>query len=364
MMMMAESAPASIPQRLCLVRPSALGDVCRTVPILVSLRRAFPEAHIDWLVQDSFAPAIQAHPDLSGIIPFPRAHFGKFGRSWQATTDFVDWAADLRRRQYDLVLDCQGLARSALFTWCTRAPRRVGYARAREFASAAYTHRHPCDLSLHTVDQMLSLLEHEGLTVCRDMQLYTRPEDSQWWEAEAAKHAIQGDRYAVFAPTSRWPAKRWPEDRFRSLIDPVLDRGFSHIVIVGTQAERSQCVSLLEAAGRDVVVDLMGQTDVGKLMAVLARAGLVIANDSAALHMAIGFNRRFIALYGPTNIEAVGPYPLEITQPWVIQHVQVGEPLNHKDTSPGAARMMERITLQEVIGVLDNLLAENPPDCP
>lgn len=361
---MAESAQRAVPERICLIRPSALGDVCRTVPVLVSLRAAWPEAQIDWLVQDSFAAAIEAHPALSGIIVFPRAYFGKFGRSWKATTDFVDWASDLRRRRYDLVIDCQGLARSALFTACTRAPRRVGYARAREFASIAYSHRHPCDPTLHTVDQMLSLLEHEGITVSRDMQLYSRPADIEWWNDESQRLGIPAGRYAVMAPTTRWPAKRWPANRYRDLIGPVLARGFSHVVIVGTQAERSQCVRLTEGYDWHTVIDLMGRTDVGKLMAVIAASGLVVANDSAALHMAVGFSRRFIALYGPTNIQAVGPYPLETTRPWVIQHVSDGEPLNHKDTSADATRLIERISLQEVIGVLDHLLAEKPLDCP
>ena len=102
------------PRRILLIRPSALGDVCRTVPVLVSLRRAWPDAEIDWLVQDDFAPAIMHHPDLTRVLPFMRRDLGKsIARgSFGPLAQFV---AQLKRAKYDLVFDLQGLARSGFF---------------------------------------------------------------------------------------------------------------------------------------------------------------------------------------------------------------------------------------------------------
>ena len=146
------------PERILIVRPSALGDVCRSVPVLASLRRAYPEARIDWLVRDTYAPAIAAHPALDKTIEFPRARFSRWWRSPRVALELVGWLRDLHRRRYDLVIDCQGLGRSGLFTWATRARRRVGFRGARELAWLGYTVRHPRPESDHTVDAMLSLI--------------------------------------------------------------------------------------------------------------------------------------------------------------------------------------------------------------
>ena len=90
------------PARVLLLRPSALGDVGRTVPALVSLKRAFPRAEIDWLVNRPFAPAIATHPDLCEAIPFDRDRPGSVPGLLRR----------LRGRRYDLAFDLQGLART------------------------------------------------------------------------------------------------------------------------------------------------------------------------------------------------------------------------------------------------------------
>jgi len=396
------SSPDHSPKRLCVVRPSALGDVCRTVPVLVSLRQAYPDARIDWIVQDQFIDAVIAHPAVNEIIPFHRKHFGRFGRSFRSTTDYLKWSSELRSRKYDVVYDCQGLARSALITWSTRATKRVGYARAREFASVAYTHRHPVDTDLHTVEQMLSLIEHDGITPVRDMRLYTPTESADWWTDQRERLEIGNQPYAVIAPTSRWPAKRWPIERFAQIIPPLLERDLSAVVVVGAAGERGQCKPIFtmsrENGPTGSVIDCLGKTTVGQLMAVIESANIIIANDSASLHMAVGFDRPTVALYGPTDISRVGPYePLTDTSTTeevmhnrnqrttsrsvslrshrlktgatdcettskriVLQHVEPGEKLNHKDLSKTADALMQRIEVQEVIGKVDQLLSLSP----
>jgi len=149
------------PRRILLVRPSALGDVCRTVPVLASLRQAFPDAGIDWVVQDTFVDAVRAHPAVDEVIPFPRRRLAGWWRSPRVAREAVRWFADLRRRRYDVVYDLQGLGRSGLMAFASGAPRRVGFRSAREFAWLGYTARHAPPHAEHVVDQMLELLERE-----------------------------------------------------------------------------------------------------------------------------------------------------------------------------------------------------------
>jgi lipopolysaccharide heptosyltransferase I len=348
-----------------IIRPSALGDVCRTVPVLVTLRRAFPwpGTSIDWLVQDTFAAAISSHPDLTGVVSFPRTALSNWRRP--ATLRVIrDYLRSLRRARYDLVLDCQGLARSGLLAAATGARRRIGLADAAELGWAGINeHVHGVN-DAHTVDRMLSLAQVAtgGAPIARDMRLYTAPEDRAYVSQSLG---LTPESFVLLAPTSRWPGKLWPEERFVELARRTLnDRslGVERIAFVGAASERSQCKQLESAAAADGrIVSLLGRTTVGQLMAVVESSRLVVASDSAALHMAVGFDRPLIGLFGPTRVDRVGPYGRE---PDVIQHTRPGDKLDHKNAAVGRA-LMERISTDEVFDRAALLLSKpvSAPAC-
>lgn len=341
----------STPSNILLIRPSALGDVCRTVPVLASLRRAYPESRIDWLVQDVFAPAIAAHPALTGIVPFPRAELSR----WYApsTTPAVRrFLSMLGERGYDMAIDCQGLLRSGLFALATRAPRRIGYDNAQELGWLGLTERIHAPKSMHTVDRMLKLAEAAsgGAAPIEDMRLYAAAPDRAW----IAMHpALAGSRFGVLAPTSRWPGKRWPGDRFAALASEMLrDQAFGieKLALVGSPSERDQCGELLEVARRDSrIVDLIGATSVGQLLALIEASSVVVGCDSAAIHMAVGFDKPMAALYGPTRVERVGPYRRSAC---VVQRLIPGDELDHKNEAAGR-KIVDRITVADVIDCLN-----------
>lgn len=335
------------PRKILIIRPSALGDVCRSVPVLASLRAAYPQAQIDWLVQDSFAPAIAAHPALSSVVPFPR---GKFAEWYKPTVapqlkQFMD---GLAAAKYDVVLDCQGLFRSGMFAMATRAPRRIGFENAAELGWIGLTDRVPAPKSLHAVDRMLLLADACGAKPVYDLRLHTHAQDRAW---AAAHPALGAGRYAVIAPTTRWPGKLWPAERFAQLAEVLLDDlGFDRVVIVGSEGERPQVGSLLERARSDArIVDLMGKTSVGQLMATIERSALVVGCDSAAIHMSVGFDRPMAALFGPTRVERVGPYGRSAH---VVQRLLPGDVRDHKDEA-GGRTLMNRISVQDVVEVIE-----------
>lgn len=351
-------APRTAPRRILIIRPSALGDVCRTVPVLATLRRAFPwpATSIDWLVQDTFAPAIANHPDLTGVVAFPRAALGRW-KSPGAVSAILAYLRSLRRARYDLVLDCQGLFRSGMLAAATGAPRRIGQAEAAELGWLG-TNEHVHGLAgAHTVDRMLALAEVAiGGPAARDMRLYSSPGDRAYVSDSLG---LPVGRYVLLAPTSRWPGKLWPQERYVELCRRLLaDRhaAFDRIVFVGAGFEREQCRGLEQlAAGCDRLVNLIGRTTIGQLLAVVEGARLVIASDSAALHMAVGFDRPLIALFGPTRVEKVGPYRRERD---VIQHIAATDRLDHKNEASGRL-LMDRITVDEVSERALALLAGN-----
>ena len=342
----------SQPSRILIVRPSALGDVCRTVPILATLRRAWPQAVIDWVVQADFSAAIACHPCLNEAIRFPRREFGRWWRSPSTAVALARWLADLRRRRYDLVFDCQGLGRSGLFTWLTRAPRRVGHRRARELGWLGCNVRHPCPAAVHTVERMMSLLVAEGLEPVYDMRLYAAADDLAWWSSHPGGREAP---YAVLAPTSRWPSKRWPQSNWISLIAPLRERGFKRVVLIGAPSERDQVARIIGHGAEPTIVDLVGRTDVGRILAVIAGAGLVIANDSAPLHVAVGFDRPCVGLYGPTDPARVGPWGVT---DGIVRAVPVHDPTtNFKDPRIGDA-LMRLIEPATVLDRVDRVLPD------
>lgn len=371
------SRPLAAPdaQRILIIRPSALGDVCRSVPVLASLRRAYPTARIDWLVRRDIEQAVKHHPGLTGVVPFDRAVIGR--ALWRGDArPLRALLAQLRGPRYDLVIDAQGLLRSGLMALATGAKVRVGWRDARELAWLCSTVRVPAQAApraetiirpinqsdvrddgpsvpegpTHTVERMLHLVSAIGVEPVRDLGLYTSSADRAWASQSVSSAADTGpgqhEQIVVLAPTSLWPAKRWPIERFRALADALIGSGRTRVVIVGGAGERCQCAPLLELAKQDSrAIDLVGGTSVGQLMAIIERASLVVANDSAALHMAVGLGRPIVGLFGPTDVSLVGPYGRSRD---VLQKRDPSDRLDHKRPEPGTS-MMARITVDEVL---------------
>lgn len=308
----AASSPPSPPRRVLLIRPTALGDVARTVPALVSLRQAYPDARIDWLVNESFADVVRHHPALSNVVPFPRQRFSAALTRPAVLREMFAWARQLRHTQYDLAIDLQGLARSGFFAWLTRAPQRVGFADARELGWLGYNRRYHVN-AVHTVDQMLGLVAAHGITPSREMRLYLGEADRQWRDQFLHEHSINDAPYAVVAPTARWLCKCWPIQSYAAVMQRLLDDSpIRHLFVVASPDEQRQIAPLRETFAGNSVVHFP-QTSVGKLMALISGAALVLCNDSAALHIAVGFDRPIVTIFGPTDPAKVGPYRREET---------------------------------------------------
>jgi len=342
------------PQRILLIRPSALGDVCRSAPALASLRAAFPNARIDWLVRDVFADAVRAHPALTGVVEFPRDRL----RRWWTPGGIGParaWLRSLREPRYDAVVDLQGLARSGLFALATRAPVRVGPAGAAEFASLAYTRRVRTNPRAHVVERALEIVRALGAEPVRDVRLYA-PADAPHPAPDLARA-----RTSVLAPTSAWPGKRWPAERFAALARRLLDTGaVERVAVVGAAGERGSIGPVLDLCRDDPrAVDLVGRTTVGGLMRAIESAALVVAHDSAAAHLAVGFGRPLVALLGPTDARLAGPFDRLDA---VVQRVSENDRLTDracKDESLGAG-LMRRITVDDAFAKALEQLSREP----
>lgn len=342
------------PTSIAIIRPSSLGDVVRAVPALASVRRAYPNARIDWIVNDTFAPAISHHPALSNVIPFPRKRIGDHLRRAEFGP-VLNWLETLREPNYDLTIDLQGLFRSGVMSYATGAPRRFGFANARELGWLGYTQRIRTNPASSHIDQNFELLSAIGIAPVRDLRLYPDPAD----QAAIAADPRLCSRFVLISPATRGAGRAWPIERFASVAEQLLQRlhslSLEAIVVIGLPAEAEYCRPITRLAESDArLINLVGQTSISRLMAVLERSALVVCNDSAAMHMAVAFDRPLIALLGPTNMTYAGPYGRATD---VISHAAPGEQVRHRDV-PKAIEFMRRITTEEVLAAciarLDN----------
>ncbi len=204
-----------MPNRILIIKPSSLGDVATTLPLLCDLRRAHPNALIDWLIAPPFASMIQGHDALNNIIIFDRKELAAWWRSPRAFKKFRALIRQLKSANYDCVIDAQGLLRSGYFSWVTGAKARIGFADAREGGHLFYTHKIPIRRrDAMSVVRMRALLE--PLNIPHDHPPEYRVPLAPAAVAKAAS-LIPPDAIG-FIPGSRGEGKRWPAEAFAAVI--------------------------------------------------------------------------------------------------------------------------------------------------
>ena len=283
------------PRRVLIIKPSAIGDVVHALPVLNLIRRRWPAAHVAWLVTPACAGLLDGHPQLDEVVRFDRKRFGHAWRSPAAAVALAEFHRDLRRRDFDLVIDLQGLFRSGWLAWSTGAEHRIGSADAREFGWAFYNQAVPsAGRDRHAVERYLDVAEHLGLG--RGPVEFVFPTDAA--DRAVVAPLLPEGPFAVFLPATHWPTKRWPTERFAALVAPVRERfGLASVVAGGPDAQP------LPGA-----VHLAGLTTLRQLVAVLERASLVVANDTGPMHIAAALGRPLVTVFGPTDPARTGPY--------------------------------------------------------
>jgi heptosyltransferase-1 len=318
-------------ERILLVKPSAMGDVVHTIPVLAKLRKRYPQARIDWLLNPAIAEWIRHHPALSHVVPFPRQDLARCWRSWSAARGLGKLLWRIRRTRYDLVIDVHGQFRSALFCLVSGAPVRIGFDRprktvrfnsprqlpreayqhgwtgAREGSWVAYTHHIPVPtLDVHAVDRYLWLGSLLGFD--------EDPPDFHVPVPEKAKQRItqllgagsaDDSPLAVLVPGTLWETKHWRVAGFAEVARHLLQTG-RKVVLAGSPRDRPRAQEIVALCPG--VVDLCGQTSLSELAALIQRATICVTNDSGSMHLTVALGKPVVSIFGPTDPVWIGPY--------------------------------------------------------
>ena len=278
--------------RLLIVRLGALGDIVHTIPALAALRRTWPEARIDWLVDVRHRQVLE---QVTGITT--RIHVDST-RGWR------QWGSVIRRlraARYEVAIDFQGLIKSALAARLSGARRVAGFAPRLLREPAArwfYTERHAVGGGQHVIRKNLALAAAVGAD----------PGDIVFpFEVghEAPPLPVQGP-FALLNPGAAWPNKRWPPERFGELAAWLRrEYGLPSIVLwgPGEASLASRVAAASQGAAHPAPL-----TTIGDVLAIARRAVVAVSGDTGPLHLAAAVETPLVGLYGPTGPARNGPW--------------------------------------------------------
>ena len=278
----------SIASRVLVVKLSSLGDLFHALPAVHCLKAGL-QATIDWVVHPQYRELVACFTDVDRVIPLARG-------IWSSA--LAGDVRALRAQPYDLIVDLQGILKSALVARLARGSQRIGPSFHREGARLFYqTIAGPRNKDRHAVEENLDVVRHLGLPVLPPvfpvefpMQLVGEPEP----------------RVALI-PFSRWPSKNWPVASFVQTGRDLQEQVNASIFLIGGAAEAAACAEM-EKEFKGCVINLAGKLSLPQLGGVLQAMRLVIANDSGPMHMAASLGTPVLAVFGPTDKKRTGPY--------------------------------------------------------
>lgn len=297
--------------RILLVKPSALGDVVHALPVAATLHRRYPNIPLDWLVEEEAADLVRGHPALSGVVVSGRRRWLRQlrdpTRAPAVLGEMRRFLADLRRG-YGVVLDLQGLLKSAVYVLATGAPVRVGFAEGREGAPWVLTHRVVAPPQpVHAVDRYLHLAAAvDAAEPVREFHIALPPEDvaAARLHVAACRGAPGRPRVAVHA-AARWRTKLWEVPRWRELVASLLAEGIG-VILTGSREDGAVAAAISDGLNPPPL-SLAGRLSLKQLAALLREVDLVVTVDSGPMHIASAVGTPVVALFGPTDPLRTGP---------------------------------------------------------
>ena len=301
--------------KILIVKMSAIGDVIHTLPALTALRRYYPDAQIDWLIEDAAADLVEGHAALSRALVWRRREFVqrvKAGRFPSALRLFRSMLLQLRDTRYDLILDLQALLKSSLWIFFARGRRKAGFGQGMEHSEKSHlflNERVPAvSMEIHALDRGLWLLRALGIS---DSQvLYDLPigkEEERPAEQLLVESGVRlNGPFVAINPVAKWPTKLWVAERFRELAERLLESGFQ-VVFTGSKEDRFLIDAMVGTLG-PLGTRLDGRTTLKVLAAVFRSASVVVSTDTGPMHLAAAVGTPVVALFGPTAPWRTGPY--------------------------------------------------------
>jgi len=292
--------------KIVIVRLGAMGDLIHALPAAAALRRAFPQARIDWIVDER-------HRELLDLVPVIDR---RIAIDTGSVASMLEAVRELRRSRYDSALDLQGLLKSAVLARLSGAARVIGFPTPllRERLAALFYTETAGVAAEHVIRKNLSLLK--ALDVDPQLAPIEFPLEDRRPEIAAAARQRLGiqphDRFAIINPGAAWPNKRWPPVYFAEVAAALKStHGLPSVVLWGPGEERL-AQDVVDASHGSAVVS--PQTTLADLVSLTKAAALMVSGDTGPLHVAGAVGTPLVGIFGPTNPERNGPW--DVSDAW------------------------------------------------
>lgn len=282
---------------IVVVRLGALGDVVHTVPAVAALRRAFPAAEIDWLVDAKHRAIVDLVTVVDRVIPLDAPTLA----AWSAVV------RTMRSTSYDLAIDFQGLLKSAVLARASGAARVVGFSlwHLREKTARPFYSDVRDAEGGHIVYKNLRLLAAVGVPGAERGPVEFPLADVASPALNAVRERLSCGRFALVNPGAAWPNKRWPPERFGELAAFLQSAcGITPVVLWGP-GEEALAKSVVDASAGSAFV--APPTTIADLVALSRAASLVVSGDTGPLHIATAVGTPTVSIFGPTDPDRNGP---------------------------------------------------------
>jgi lipopolysaccharide heptosyltransferase I len=344
--------------KILIVRLSALGDIVHALPVLAAIKRAMPDARVDWLVEENYNAILTIAGGLNRrvIVRAKSASETPEAIAFTGGGGYLRAARYLRAQHYDVALDLQGLLKSAVWARVSGARRVIGFDRAHlreELAASFYSESVVPDASGHVMRKNLSILSALQIAPpAPELQLQpiATPE-----MVKAIQAAGGSNGYIVINPGAAWPNKCWPPDRFGAVANALRDRTGLHSLVTWGPQERALAESVSHASGG--AATQAPQTSVSDLAALMQSAALAISGDTGPLHVAAAVGTPIVGLFGPTRPERNGPWE---PRDEVISRAETCV-CHHKRQCLRGAPCINEIAVDDVIAAAERRLRSGRP---
>ncbi|GAA4862520.1 glycosyltransferase family 9 protein [Luteimonas vadosa] len=286
------------PRSICLLRLSALGDATHVVPLVRTLRRAWPGVALTWVIGKA------EHRLLEGLDGVEFLVYDK-------ATGLAGMRALRRRlqgRRFDALLQMQVAARANLLSAFIPAGRRIGYdrSRAKDLHGLFVDERIPDRPGIHVLDAIGSFCEPLGLRQDQVAWELPVPDEARAW----ARSQWPGDGAPVLlvSPCSSHALRNWRAERYAAVADHAASGGWRVVLCGGRSALERETTDAILAAMRSPALDLVGKDTLKQLPALLERADLVLTPDSGPMHIANAMGSKVLGLHAASNPARSGPY--------------------------------------------------------
>ncbi len=279
--------------KILIIKPSSFGDIIQSNPVAVALKESYPEAEIKWLVFNAWEEAVDLFPDVDGKIIWDRkAGAGEFFRVLSA----------VRNEKFDIAIDLQGLARTAIIARFSKAGKVIGVPGLKELSWLFIKEAFPESRGLNAV---LRNLETVRYLTGKKFEPVFNIKVSQNDANSAGKlleqnGVMQNDNFIAFIPEARGAAKTWPAGYFDALAENILRIRKLKIVALGAEGD---CRYLFNPG----VVDMCGRTSIKTLAGVMGLSKAVIGGDTGPVHLAAALGIPTAVIFGGSDINETAP---------------------------------------------------------